>query len=57
MNFLELENAHKSYSIKWNTELFNEYKESECWNFVDLNQESVFFQQYFTKKIYERSSI
>ena len=41
MNFLELENAHKSYSIKWNTELFNEYKESECWNFVDLNQESV----------------
>jgi len=41
MNFLELENAHKSYSVKWNTELFNEYKESECWNFVDLNQESV----------------
>ena len=41
MNFLELENAHKSYTIKWNTELFNEYKESECWNFVDLNQESV----------------
>ena len=41
MNFLELENAHKSCSIKWNTELFNEYKESKCWNFVDLNQESV----------------
>lgn len=41
MNFLDLENAHKSYSLKWNTELFNEYKSSKCWNFVDLNQESV----------------
>jgi len=41
MKFLELEIAHNDYLIKGNTKLFNEYRKSECWDFINFSKESV----------------